>query len=108
MSFSGLLSFIEEAAKGLLAKQEATPADLCFSLQVMDAPWVSEEGHLAPLRDNMPACSVGVHTDEGHVAPLLTLCQLAQWVSILTKAIQHHSMTTCRHASKSSSLGWLW
>ncbi len=35
VSFSGLLSYIEEAAKGLLAKQEATPADLCFSLQVM-------------------------------------------------------------------------
>ena len=38
VSFSGLLSYIEEAAKGLLAKQEATPADLCFSLQVMLAP----------------------------------------------------------------------
>lgn len=35
VSFSGLLSYIEEATKGLLAKQEATPADLCFSLQVM-------------------------------------------------------------------------
>ncbi|CAL5227104.1 g10010 [Coccomyxa viridis] len=33
VSFSGLLSYIEEAAKSLLAKQEATPADLCFSLQ---------------------------------------------------------------------------
>jgi len=35
VSFLGLLSHIEEAAKGLLANQEATPADLCFSLQVM-------------------------------------------------------------------------
>ena len=33
VSFSGLLSYIEEAARSLLAKQEATPADLCFSLQ---------------------------------------------------------------------------
>ena len=33
VSFSGLLSFIEEAARSLLAKKEATPADLCFSLQ---------------------------------------------------------------------------
>lgn len=33
VSFSGLLSYIEEAARGLLAKKEATPADLCFSLQ---------------------------------------------------------------------------
>lgn len=38
VSFSGLLSYIEEAAKSLLAKQEATPADLCFSLQVVLAP----------------------------------------------------------------------
>jgi len=35
VSFSGLLSYIEEATRGLLAKQEATPADLCFSLQVV-------------------------------------------------------------------------
>ena len=34
VSFSGLLSYIEEQARGLLAKEEATPADLCFSLQV--------------------------------------------------------------------------
>ena len=33
VSFSGLLSFIEGAAAELLAKGEATPADLCFSLQ---------------------------------------------------------------------------
>ena len=33
VSFSGLLSYIEEAARSLLAKKEATPADLCFSLQ---------------------------------------------------------------------------
>ena len=33
VSFSGLLSYIEEAARSLLAKEEATPADLCFSLQ---------------------------------------------------------------------------
>lgn len=33
VSFSGLLSFIEGAAADLLAKGEATPADLCFSLQ---------------------------------------------------------------------------
>ncbi len=34
VSFSGLLSYIEERARELLAKVEATPADLCFSLQV--------------------------------------------------------------------------
>lgn len=34
VSFSGILSFIEEAAGKLLASGEATPADLCFSLQV--------------------------------------------------------------------------
>ena len=33
VSFSGLLSFIETAAKELLASGEASPADLCFSLQ---------------------------------------------------------------------------
>lgn len=33
VSFSGLLSFIEEKAKSLLDSGEATPADLCFSLQ---------------------------------------------------------------------------
>jgi N6-L-threonylcarbamoyladenine synthase len=33
VSFSGMLSFIEAAAAELLAKGEATPADLCFSLQ---------------------------------------------------------------------------
>ena len=33
VSFSGLLSYIEEAARSLLAKEEATPADLCFSMQ---------------------------------------------------------------------------
>ena len=34
MSFSGILSFVEEAAAQLLADGTATPADLCFSLQV--------------------------------------------------------------------------
>lgn len=33
VSFSGLLSFIEDKAKSMLDKGEATPADLCFSLQ---------------------------------------------------------------------------
>lgn len=33
VSFSGILSYIEEAAKTLLEKGEATSADLCFSLQ---------------------------------------------------------------------------
>ncbi|XP_014675162.1 PREDICTED: probable tRNA N6-adenosine threonylcarbamoyltransferase [Priapulus caudatus] len=33
VSFSGLLSFIEERAPPLLASREYTPADLCFSLQ---------------------------------------------------------------------------
>jgi N6-L-threonylcarbamoyladenine synthase len=33
VSFSGLLSFIEEAATRKLAANECTPADLCFSLQ---------------------------------------------------------------------------
>ena len=34
VSFSGLLSFIEDSTAKLLATGEATPADLCFSLQV--------------------------------------------------------------------------
>lgn len=34
VSFSGILSFVEAAAKQLLATGEATPQDLCFSLQV--------------------------------------------------------------------------
>ncbi|PSC73388.1 putative tRNA N6-adenosine threonylcarbamoyltransferase isoform A [Micractinium conductrix] len=33
VSFSGILSYIEAAAHDLIAKGEATPADLCFSLQ---------------------------------------------------------------------------
>ncbi len=33
VSFSGLLSYAEERAPALLASGEATPADLCFSLQ---------------------------------------------------------------------------
>ena len=33
VSFSGILSFIEVAARDMLARGEATPADLCFSLQ---------------------------------------------------------------------------
>lgn len=33
VSFSGILSFIEAAANDLIAKGEAAPADLCFSLQ---------------------------------------------------------------------------
>lgn len=33
VSFSGILSFMESTAKELLAKNELTPADLCFSLQ---------------------------------------------------------------------------
>jgi hypothetical protein len=33
VSFSGMLSFIEEKAKMLLESKEATEADLCFSLQ---------------------------------------------------------------------------
>jgi len=34
VSFSGILSFVEAAAGELLADGRATPADLCFSLQV--------------------------------------------------------------------------
>lgn len=33
VSFSGMLSYIEAAAPGLIAEGKATPADLCFSLQ---------------------------------------------------------------------------
>jgi len=33
VSFSGILSFIETAAKEMLDSNQATPADLCFSLQ---------------------------------------------------------------------------
>ena len=38
VSFSGLLSAIEGAAPQLLASGEATPADLCFSLQARCKP----------------------------------------------------------------------
>ncbi len=34
VSFSGILSFVEAAAAKMLASGDATPADLCFSLQV--------------------------------------------------------------------------
>jgi len=34
ISLSGLLTFIEEAAERLLKTGEATPEDMCFSLQV--------------------------------------------------------------------------
>lgn len=34
VSFSGILSFIEKAARDSIAKGECTAADLCFSLQV--------------------------------------------------------------------------
>lgn len=34
VSFSGLLSFVEELAARTLNDNEITPADLCFSLQV--------------------------------------------------------------------------
>ena len=37
VSFSGILSFVEAAAAKMLASGDATPADLCFSLQVTDA-----------------------------------------------------------------------
>jgi N6-L-threonylcarbamoyladenine synthase len=33
VSFSGMLSFIEERCQQWLDSAEATPADLCFSLQ---------------------------------------------------------------------------
>ena len=33
VSFSGILSYIEERAPKLLSSGECTPADLCFSLQ---------------------------------------------------------------------------
>ena len=33
VSFSGLLSFVSDAASKMIKKGEATPADLCFSLQ---------------------------------------------------------------------------
>ncbi len=35
VSFSGMLSFIEDAGKKLLDAGEVTAADLCFSLQVL-------------------------------------------------------------------------
>lgn len=35
MSFSGILSFIEAAAIEKLKNNECTPADLCYSLQVL-------------------------------------------------------------------------
>lgn len=33
VSFSGILSYIEEKAQSLLSSGEYTPEDLCFSLQ---------------------------------------------------------------------------
>jgi N6-L-threonylcarbamoyladenine synthase len=33
VSFSGVLTFIEETAREKLSKGECTPEDLCFSLQ---------------------------------------------------------------------------
>lgn len=33
VSFSGILSYIEERAPSLIEKGEYTPADLCYSLQ---------------------------------------------------------------------------
>ncbi len=33
VSFSGILSHVEDIAKEKLSKKECTPADLCFSLQ---------------------------------------------------------------------------
>ena len=33
VSFSGILSYVEDAARTMLASGEATPEDLCFSLQ---------------------------------------------------------------------------
>ncbi len=38
VSFSGILSFLEAAAGEMLADGSATPADLCFSLQVTSRP----------------------------------------------------------------------
>jgi N6-L-threonylcarbamoyladenine synthase len=35
VSFSGILSFIEAAAIEKLKNNECTPADLCYSLQVL-------------------------------------------------------------------------
>lgn len=35
MSFSGILSFIEATAIEKLKNNECTPADLCYSLQVL-------------------------------------------------------------------------
>jgi N6-L-threonylcarbamoyladenine synthase len=37
VSFSGLLTFIEERAPKLIQKGEYTPEDLCFSLQVWNS-----------------------------------------------------------------------
>lgn len=42
ISLSGLLSYIETAAPALLKSGKATPADLCFSLQVHIASEVSQ------------------------------------------------------------------
>lgn len=38
VSFSGILSFIEASTAELLASSKATPADMCFSLQVRILP----------------------------------------------------------------------
>ena len=49
VSFSGILSFIEASTAELLSSKEATPADLCFSLQASCAAgW--QLMHAAKLR----------------------------------------------------------
>jgi N6-L-threonylcarbamoyladenine synthase len=55
VSFSGILSYIEGAADGLISKGEATPEDLCFSLQVgRSAPSHEKAGNASICGDMTP------------------------------------------------------
>ncbi|EMP24280.1 Putative tRNA threonylcarbamoyladenosine biosynthesis protein osgep [Chelonia mydas] len=50
VSFSGILSHIEEVAHKMLASGECTPEDLCFSLQVRNSPAQGRESKGCRLR----------------------------------------------------------
>ena len=49
VSFSGILSYIEATAEEKLKSNECTPADLCYSLQVMYVYYVNS----APFLDEL-------------------------------------------------------
>ena len=68
VSFSGILSFVEAAAAKMLASGDATPADLCFSLQVplaCDRPHPAAPTALAQAMPRNPSAAelISVHED---------------------------------------------